>query len=248
MRARFLGLPMAMSAVLLCGAGGDEAPANWANDPKNLNPDPNYVPGPYAMPDQFAARTDYEARRAELVKLDEVGDAKKLFTLSTGEIAFGAVKNETARVQGYFRNWFGVAKLGAKGIDSMDVLIDVNSLDTAVPGRNYRILNILFDATKPELGTALVRFDKFDLKGKPLAKAKSITASGTIDLNGTKKPITAELKVEKKGSTYLVETEKPIALLLSDFALGARVPALLKECNHKSIGNTVEVSVKLALR
>lgn len=250
MTMRPLALPLVAAAFLLVGAG--EAPEHYKNDPKNINPDPNYVPGPYAMPDQFAARTEFEAKRAELNKLDELGNPRRLVTVG-GEVSFVATKNESARVQGYFRNFSGAVVFGPKAIEKMDLLIDINSLDTAVPGRNYRILNIFFDAAAPELGTARAQFDKFDLHGKSLkdlekGKAKQLTATGTLQLNGKTVPISAELKVEKKGSSYLVETEKPLILKLSDFEYGNKAMELMKECNHKALGNGVEVAVKLAFR
>lgn len=250
MITRRLALPVIACAALSVGAG--EAPEHYKNDPKNLNPDPNYVPGPYVMPDQFAARTEYEAKKAELNKLDELGNPKRLVAVG-GEVSFFATKNESARVQGYFRNFVGAVKLGPKAIESMDLLIDINSLDTAVPGRNYRIINLFFDATAPELGTAHAKFDKFDLKGKSMkdlekGKLKAFSASGTLMLNGKSVPISADLKVEKKGNTFVVETDKPLVLKISDFDYGAKAMELMKECNHKALGNAVEVVVKLAFR
>ncbi len=37
-------------------------------------------------------------------------------------------------------------------------------------------------------------------------------------------------------------------ILISDFAFGGRVFALMKECNHHSLGNAVRVKAKLYFR
>ena len=228
-----------------------EAPAHFKNPPENLNPDPAYVPGDYALAEMSASRTVYHAKKTELAGDLESGYSGVLTTLAAGEISFVSTKNETASVPGSFHDFFGVAKFNADGsFQDLRLLIDINSLDTGVPGRNNRLLNILFESMKPDFGTAEIHFDKLDSSGKKLSDAadgESIEsqASGTITLHGTTREITAALFLKKQGTLWIVETREPVKLLISDFGFEERVYELMKACNHKSIGNSVGVNVKL---
>jgi len=46
----------------------------------------------------------------------------------------------------------------------------------------------------------------------------------------------------------MVETAEPAIVRISDYGFGDKAYALMKECNHKSLGNVVEVKVQLYLR
>jgi len=230
-----------------------EEPENFYNAPENMNADPNYVPGPYALPEVHAAKTVYQAKSDELARAHSLLDANTRVTLNAGQVTFSALKNETAEVLGYFRGFFGVLTLAGGAPSRMDMVIDINSLDTAVPGRNNRILDLFFQSTKPELGTAAVYFDKFDLGGKVLSEMEdgteyAISASGKLTLNQVEKEVEARLGVTKSGSGWVVKTLEPLDVFISDFALTERVPAFLMACNHKALGNRVKVNVELTLK
>jgi len=200
----------------------------------------------------FAAQAQYALKKSELAS-GVLSEGDTLTTLGTGELTFTTIKNESATVFGYFRNYFGIAKIRENQIEEVAFIIDVNSLDTAVPGRNNRILDIFFQSFKPELGAATIQFDSFDAQ-KPLlsayqeGKAFALRATGLIDLNGTSKKIAANLILQRQGDLWSVKTEHPISLYLSDFNFGNRIYDLMKECNHKSIGNKVEINVDFTFK
>jgi len=237
--------------VVLLPLAQRQVPEHFYNPLENINPDPYYAPGDFPLAEIYEAKVMYYVKKTELGEVAvTVGSA---VTTGMGEITFLSVKNEDETVLGYFRNYFGALTVGDGGPESMDMVIDVNSLDTGVPGRNNRILNIFFESMKPDLGTAIITFDGFDLGGKTLGdwaegKTSAIQASGTITLNGVRQAITAILYVTKQGGTWMVETAEPIGLLISDFAFGDQPYELMKSCNHKALGNAVEVEVKLYLR
>lgn len=227
-----------------------KAPEHFYNPKKNLHKDPNYAPGDYAAAESFNARTAFYASKAELVAMDDAGKAGRLITTGVGEVTFSAPKNETKSVLGYFRNYIGVAETAKGKLKKMTMLVDINSLDTAVPGRNNRITKIFFESFDAEKGTSTIVFDKFKGKSslKALSKGGTVTAMGTIELNKTKKPITAKLKVKKMGNTWAVETVEAITLIASDYGYEKAAYALMKECNHKALGNKIDVKVKLFFR
>lgn len=228
-------------------------PDNFYNAPENVNTDPSYVPGPYVLPEVHGARTVYQAKCDELSAAHALLDANTLVALNAGQVTFSALKNETAEVLGYFRGFFGVLTLEGGAPSRMDMVIDINSLDTAVPGRNNRILDLFFQSSKPELGNAVVYFDKFDLGGKVFSEMQdgteyAILASGKLTLNQVEKEVQAHLGVTKTGSGWIVKTLEPLDIFIRDFALAERVPAFLKACNHKALGNRVKVNVELMLK
>lgn len=225
----------------------EEAPAHYMNPKENLNADPNYVPGDYPSPDTAAAVKAYQ-ERAKAVAMT----GKVLKVQPGGELTFGIAKNEKKRVFGYFRKYEGAVQLGEGGPTKVELVIDVNSIDTAVKGRDFRIMSILLESMKPELGTAVLTFDTFDMGGKSWADAVKegapITATGTLKVNGKANPATAKLTVKQEKDVYTVETSEPLNIKLSDYGYGQRPYALMKECNHKSMGNVVDLGVALKLK
>ncbi|MCH7574459.1 MAG: YceI family protein [Candidatus Marinimicrobia bacterium] len=231
-------------------AGTQEVREHFYNDPSNIHPDPDHTPGDIPLEDVYAAKTIYFLKKAVLAEsLIEGGDGV-VSTLGVGEISFSIAKNESAEVLGYFRDYLAVISMNKKGPERMEMLIDINSLDTAVPGRNNRILNLFFRSMESDLGDAVVVFDQFDLGKRSFkswreGKTYSIRASGSIVLNGVARDISATLDVTPRNRGWMVETQEPIALLISDFQFGNRIYDLMKSCNHKSVGNTVGVRVQL---
>jgi len=229
-----------------------QAPDHYYNPIENINPDPNYTPGNYPLEDTNVARSLFHIEKDELIASATEAGANSLVTLGMGEITFKSIKNETASVLGYFRNYFGVMTLGEGGAD-FKILIDVNSLDTGVPGRNNRILNLFFESMSPKLGFSSIHFDQIELGAENLemladGASHSVKASGIISLNGVSKSISANLIVQQQNGTWRVETAEPISLLISDFAFGDKAYTLMQSCNHKALGNLVMISVKLYFR
>ncbi len=230
-----------------------QAPEHFYNPPENLNPDPDYTPGDYAFPDPFVAKTIYEGKKLELSETYPVESSKNKYLLGAGEISFSSLKNETIPVKGYFRNYSGALKIGINGPETMKILIDVNSMDTGVPGRNNRILEIFFQSMNADLGTISVEFNEFDLGEKTWENLKdgkihSVKASGTVLLNLVEQAVNVVLNVRNQNGTWVVETSEPFIISLSDFNFGIRPYELMKVCNHKALGNNVEVEASVYLR
>ncbi|HTL46617.1 MAG TPA: YceI family protein [Verrucomicrobiae bacterium] len=225
---------------------------HFHNAPENLNTDPAFVPGEFPLGDIYAAHTAYYAKKAELSQAVAADSASYAVTLGTGEVSFTVAKNETASVLGYFREYLGALKLGPNGPERLDMVLDVNSLDTGVPGRNNRILSLFFQSMKPDLGLVTIAFDHFELGGAfadwKAGETREVTASGMITLNGVQKPLAAKLSVTRSGQGWSVTSAEPVTLLISDFNFADRVYELMKSCNHKAIGNAVAVKVNLELR
>lgn len=234
-------------------SSGAESTKIFYNPQENLNPKPEYVPGDIPLEEVGPARMAYYLKKDELTASVE-SNAPYLTTLNMGEVGFVAMKNEKAPVAGSFKNFFGVVQLDEKGnFSRMSLVIDINSLDTGIPGRNNRILNIFFRSMKADLGTALIEFDRMDLPGMSLPKIKEAedvlaTVFGHLSLNGQTREISAKINLRKQGTVWKIETQEPLVILISDLGLEKQAYALMKACNHKSLGNAVKVQVKLYLK
>lgn len=232
--------------------GFGQSAEHFFNPPENINADPHYVPGDFALPDTNAARILYQIKKQELAaSLKDNPNAA--VTLGMGEISFISTKNESAEVLGYFRNYFGIAKIQDGNFEKFEMVIDLDSLDTGLPGRNNRILALFFQSMKPELGTATIKFDRLETDGKSLAEAEentslTVRASGELTLNGVTKPVSAELSLTKQNQMWIVETKMPVFLMISDFGFKEQIYKLMKSCNHKSVSNKVQVNVTLYLK
>lgn len=228
-----------------------DSTAFFKNSPEFINPDSLYVPGNFPLAEVANARTVFLATKQGLESA--ITDPDAVVTINAGEIAWTSYKDGGKPVLGYFRNYFGVVKFSKKGIERADLVIDINSLDSAIPGRNNRILNFFFESMKPEFGTAELTLTKIEadekaVKAAERGQAQSVAASGTLTLNGVTKEVTTTLLLAKNGKTWSIETSQPIMLLISDFGFGGPVFTLMKECNHHSLGNAVRVKAKLYFR
>lgn len=228
----------------------EEPPEHYVNKKENLNPDPNYTPGDYPAPETAAAKKAYEEKKKSVA--EGAGDGA-LVTQGGGELTFGIAKNEKKRVFGYFRNYHGVVKMSDKGPQSVELVVDVNSLDTAVPGRDNRIKKLFFESMKPDLGTAVLKLDEIDLGGKEWGAIQkeggTLSSKGSLMLNGKSAPVMAKLSVKPaEGGGLSVQTAEPVLIKISDFGFGDRPYTLMKECNHKSMGNVVDLGAKITVK
>ena len=247
----FLVIFLTVSA--LSGSAQTPAPDHFYNPPENIAADPNYTPGDWPLPETYPAKVQYEVHKGALLETYGIDSSKHLFTLGIGDIAASVLKNEKVPVRGTFKNYFGVARLGNSAPEKMEMIIDMNSFDTGVPGRNNRILAIFFESMKPELGTARIVFDQYDLGDKTLQDLSDgtihrIEASGSITLNGTIRGLSAVLSISQLNGTWSVKTQSPIKILISDFNFENRIYDLMKECNHAAMGNHVEIEADLYFR
>jgi hypothetical protein len=224
---------------------------NFYNDPININRNPNYILGDYPLPDINDAKTYFQMKKSEIITPTTLKTPGYSFTTGIGEITFSSTKDETNKVLGYFRNYIGFLQTKGMNIHAIKLVIDINSLDTAVAGRNNRILDLFFKSSLPANGTALVDFSK--IQTKSLRKQENNTqytviASGTLSLNGISSPIKAKLNITHDKEVWTIETVDALQLNISDLGYKNEIYDLLKSCNHKSIGNGVEIKTKLYLR
>jgi len=224
---------------------------HFFNPIENFNRDPNYVPGQYDKQDTNMAESAYYLKQSEYV--DKSKGSDHLVVLGGGDITFSSTKNESAEVLGYFREYYGYVDVANDMPKAMFLVINVNSLDTSVPGRNNRILDLFFRSFEPELGKIVVEFKTIEVSGKTLSELSdgqehTVDVRGNVFLNGQRKEVKASVTIKRQQGAWHAYTAKPITLFLSDFNYEKEVYALMKSCNHKSISDKVDVMINVYLK
>lgn len=237
--------------VLSTSLGLAEAPKHFYNDPENLHSDPNYVPGDYALGETHTSKTFYYHKKTQMFDESQILQKNALYSLGLGEVKFTSLKNEEAKVTGYFKNYFARTLIKEGAIDRVEMLIDVNSLDTGIPGRNNRILDIFFNSLNPDFGTITINFTAFHFSGDETFESLQpgieydVRASGVLSLNGINRPLMANFSIQQTEGIWQVKSTEPVVLKISDFDFGERIYQLMESCNHASLGNEVSVEVVL---
>lgn len=242
---------VALFSIPALAADRSKAQDHYSN-PKYKN-DPDFVPDlNYPAPDT----TDAEEKFHEMVSnLDPDGD----FILDVvkedeeGELTWTATKDKSTEVLGYFRNVEGYIAFQEGKFSLAELLIDVNSIDSSIPSRDFRIQNLFFKSFLPEMSTGILVLDKI-LSGSPYLSAiqngatHDIVVGGLFTLGGETIPVKIELQVQwdAEKERILVKTIKPLLLYASDLGLDKNFPALMEECNHKYLANEVKINCKLS--
>jgi len=75
-----------------------------------------------------------------------------------------------------------------------------------------------------------------------------VEAAGVLIIGYVLKPVRPLMEVEWDGKGWKIKSAEPLQILISDFKLDGNLPALMKECNHKSIGNNVSIEWALEFK
>ena len=234
-------------------AENGDAPEHFINPPENINPDPNYVPGDYALPDLTQALSFFATARRRLDAM-EIQKGDKLFRLKkTGEIRVTVTKNQTIPVLAYFHDFDGYILFRQGVFSETKLIISLNSWDTAVPGRDNRVRALLFESMLPEkaiatlhlthIGSDLIELDKLQDQS-PL----TVEVSGVLAIGGIVKPVRAMIEIDWGHGKWKVKQAKPLEILISDFGFGEKALTLMEACNHKSIANKISIEWELEFK
>lgn len=230
-----------------------DAPERFVNPPENMDPDPNYIPGDYALPDLTQAQSFFRTSRIRLDEM-EIKKEDKLFRVKqAGEIRVTVTKNQTVPVLAYFREFDGYILFRNGVFSETKLIIYLNSWDTAVPGRDNRVRAILFESMLAEkaiaalhlthIGSDLIELDKLKDQS-PL----TVQVSGVLAIGGVVKPVRPVIEIDWGRGKWKVKNAEPLEVLISDFDLGEKAMTLMKACNHKSIENKVLIEWELEFK
>jgi len=132
---------------------------------------------------------------------------------------------------------------------NVELVIQLASVDTAIPIRDQRMREMLFNtnAFPTAALTATVDADQISkLKAGQMVASK---LQGELSLHGQSSPVTAELMVARLGDdTLLVTSQKPVVVQAGDFDLVEGVEKLREVAGLTSISNAVPVSFVLTFK
>lgn len=248
-------LTLLVSIAFFCTASyaatESKTPEHFFNPPENINPDPAYVPGDYVLPDMAQALAQFKAAQKQLAEI-KASKGDRLFRTKKedGEVSVTVIKNEKAPVLAYFRDFDGYILFREEKFSEAKLIISVNSWDSAVPGRDNRVRAIFFESMNSKKALATLHLTRIGDGTMDFEKLKKdgphkIEAGGVLILGGILRPVRPMLEIQWDGKGWNVKSAEPLHVLISDFKLDGNLLALMKQCNHKSIGNSISIEWNL---
>ena len=126
------------------------------------------------------------------------------------------------------------------------ITIEMVSVDTGVPIRDERMLELLFETDKFPLATARSKIDMKIIDAIAPGDSTRLTTDMTLDLHGAQVSIAAKVIVSKLSEAILVvSSAEPIILNAASANLTDGIEELRKVASLPSIGNAVPVTFVL---
>jgi len=132
------------------------------------------------------------------------------------------------------------------GKGNVKLIIQLASVDTAIPIRDERMREMLFNTNAFPAATLTANVDASEVSKLKAGEMMVSTLKGQLNLHGKSSPLTAELVVARlAANTLLVSSHKPLVLQAGNFDLVEGVEKLREVAGLASISKTVPVSFVL---
>jgi len=160
------------------------------------------------------------------------------------QVSFTTIKNKHIAEN----NTFGSINATLNEQGKFAFTIDLESVNTAIPIRDERMKEHLFNTKSFTQATFNAQVDVKALDTLNVGDSKKLSISGDISLHGQSQPLSATVMVSKlKDNKLLVSSLAPMLLKADDFKLIAGLNKLQELAGLKSISKTVPVSFVLTL-
>lgn len=135
--------------------------------------------------------------------------------------------------------------INAESVATVEILLD--SLETNIPIRNERMLDILFESCDFAKATISAKVDLSGLgSGFDLLQSKIMTVDAELNLHGKTQPLKLEMMVGRLGDKRLmVSSYMPVIINAADFALVDGLEKLRELAQLPAISKAVPVSFVL---
>lgn len=121
--------------------------------------------------------------------------------------------------------------------------IELASVETGIPIRNERMLEMLFETRKFPLATVRSKIDMDIVNAIATGASQNMAIDLELDLHGVRVDIAANVVVVKlDDKTLMVSSAGPVILNASTVELSEGIEALREVASLPSIGNAVPVS------
>lgn len=158
------------------------------------------------------------------------------------QVNFVSVKKNTIGETHYFEKLHG--KLNKQG--KVKLVIDLASVNTAIPIRDERMKQYLFETETFAKATFKSQVDIKAIKALGKGEMMSMTIDGVIDLHGQQQQTQVMVNVVKLGNgDLLINNVKPVLLYASQFGLTKGVMKLQELAGLPSISPVVPVNFSL---
>jgi hypothetical protein len=182
------------------------------------------------------------AAAALLIAASTVAQADWTLDAAASRLSFISTKNASKAEVHYFREISGAVT------DNGDARVEVplDSVETAIPIRNERMREFLFETADFPSLTVTASVDPA-LLGTAGAQTGAVPV--TVSLHGQAASYEAAVVVARaKDGSLTVATSEPIVVNAADFELGAGIAKLQELAGLDSISTAVPVSARLVFR
>jgi len=132
------------------------------------------------------------------------------------------------------------------GKGNVKLTIQLASVDTAIPIRDQRMREMLFDTDAFPSAVLTATIDASEVNTLDVGDMLTSSLKGQLSLHGQSGPVTAELAVARLGpNKLLVSSRKPVVLQVADYELLEGVEKLREVAGLDSISKAVPVSFVL---
>jgi len=126
------------------------------------------------------------------------------------------------------------------------VTIALDSLETAIPIRNERMRDLLFDTAQHKEATLTAQIDRAAIDKMAVGEVGELAGEGTLVLRGQAQPLTLRLQVAKvTPQLVVVASKEPLIVNAAPFGLNGAIEQLREIAGLSSIGHTVPVTFVL---
>jgi polyisoprenoid-binding protein YceI len=132
------------------------------------------------------------------------------------------------------------------GSGNVELSIKLASVDTAIPIRDERMRDMLFNTSAFPSADLSAKIDIGEIEKLGVGAVIASTLQGELTLHGQSRPVTAELVVARLAAhKLLVSSRKPLVLQAGDYDLLEGVEKLREVAGLASISKAVPVSFVL---
>lgn len=128
----------------------------------------------------------------------------------------------------------------------LELIIDLSSVDTAIPIRDERMATFLFDVEQFSSATVSAKIDPEVVDAIALGNSAIVTVDASLSLHGLVKPLVVDVVVTRLvGAKLSVVSLQPAILNVGDFELVSGVEKLRELAGLPSISHAVPVTFYL---
>ena len=160
---------------------------------------------------------------------------------SHSTVNFLSIKNASIAETHHFNTLVGF--ISSEG--TVQLAIDLNSIDTAIPIRDDRLRDQLFETKKFSTATVRSKVDIAILAAVANGGSVSTELPLILSLHGFEENLTVPVNVFGESGKLRVITSRPVIVSAADFGLGESIEALREVAGLNSISTAVPVTVNL---